>query len=146
MDNFGELIYILIFATIIIKGLFDSFRKQASQEDAPLPSFDPKQNPKGQNVLQELKDMLNLPDENEEEDKDNVLLETSTEDSIQNNFLEDNQERSINHLKLDKISVKPEKKEATTKNQQNIREFVKLKNINDLKRAVIYSEILNRKY
>ena len=147
MDNFGEVIYILIFAIIIIKGLFDSIQKRAAKEETPLPSFDPEQTPQEPKALKELRKMFDIPDDKEEEeDNDHTLQETTANNSNLNDFLKDKQEEAVYYPEFPKVEKKKTQTKTKTQQQQNIREFVKLKDANDLKRAVIYSEILNRKF
>ncbi len=151
MDNFGEVIYILIFAIIIIKGLFDSFQKRTAQKEEPLPSFDPQQTPKEPNILRDLRKMLDAEDIKEEEEeekkeKGNPILITSTDNCNQNDCFEEEKADAVIHPNIRTVEKRIPKKEIKMQKQESIRELIKLKDTNDLKRAVIYSEILKRKY
>lgn len=126
MDN-GEFIYIIIIATIILKGIIDVVWKRTLKKAEVLPPFDPSQKPQPtapQVPPKKRKNKRPAPVEQ-------VPVYTGTSPVEQPSM-------EISAPGIKEVKSEPEETDNAP--------LVQLQNADDLKRAVIYSEILNRKY
>ena len=130
MDNFGEVIfYIVILIAILFNGLLSIVKKNNDKDGDILPPFNPQQ--KKQRSRKKL--ILAYPDQDETEMIPDKIPSLQEVDPVPMNATNKNIAPAI-------------KRKTITTNNKKILEMVPLRSNKDLKRAVIYSEILNRKF
>ena len=125
MDNLGEVIYIIILIAFIAKGLLSAVKKALTQSpEEHLPPFNPQQKPQ---TISPADRQPKSMQENQPAEKS--LLETNIQPTYSKQK-EDNQLADTTEIG----------------NEDSLPNMAPFQNADDLKRAVIYSEILNRKY
>lgn len=126
MDN-GEFIYIIIIVAVVLKGIIDVVWKRTAKEAEVLPPFDSRQKP--QPMAKQAPPKKNKEKKSAPAGQAPVFTET----------IPDTQPvTEINAPGIKEIKTPSEEPECPP--------LVQLQDTDDLKRAVIYSEILNRKY
>ena len=123
MDNLSSFIYIIIIAAIIFNGLWGVFRRSKAKEGEILPPFDPRQQPQTAPARE-------IPEPQE------IEIAPVPQPAKRKNKRKAHQPiPSADPPQAKDIQAIAENKEETL-----------FGNPNDLRRAVIYSEILHRKY
>lgn len=150
MDNFGEVIYIIIIIAFIAKGLLTAVKKALTQSpEEHLPPFNPQQKPQ---TISPANRQPKSMQENQPAEKS--LLETIFGPEMQETVTLKPAKKKKNKQKEKNIQPtyakqKEDKQlaDATeTNSEDSLQNVASFQDIDDLKRAVIYSEILNRKY
>ena len=150
MDNFGEVIYIIIIIAFIAKGLLTAVKKALTQSpEEHLPPFNPQQKPQ---TISPANRQPKSMQENQPAEKS--LLETIFGPEMQETVTLKPAKKKKNKQKEKNIQPtyakqKEDKQlaDATeTNSEDSLQNVVPFQDVDDLKRAVIYSEILNRKY
>lgn len=150
MDNFGEVIYIIILIAFIAKGLLSAVKKALTQSpEEHLPPFNPQQKPQ---TISPADRQPKSMQENQPAEKS--LLETIFGPEIQETTPQKPTKKKKNKQKTKNIQPTYSKQKEdnqladTTEigNEDSLPNMAPFQNVDDLKRAVIYSEILNRKY
>ncbi len=150
MDNFGEVIYIIILIAFIAKGLLSAVKKALTQSpEEHLPPFNPQQKPQ---TISPADRQPKSMQENQPAEKS--LLETIFGPEIQETVPQKPTKKKKNKQKAKNIQPTYTKQKEdnqfadTTEigNEDSLPNMAPFQNVDDLKRAVIYSEILNRKY
>lgn len=121
MDN-GGFIYVIIIVALVLKGVIDFIWKRSAKMDEVLPPFDPRQQPQSATPRGKKKKKNSTAD--------NIPVSTVNEPAVQPVV-------EISAPSIQEIQTPSIKEEADNPVIQNVEE---------LKKAVIYSEILNRKY
>ena len=142
MDNFGEVIYIIILIAFIAKGLLSAVKKALTQSpEEHLPPFNPQQKPQ---TISPADRQPKSMQENQSAEKS--LLETIFGPEIQEIVP---QKQKTKNIQPTYTKQKEDNQLADTTeigNEDSLSNMAPFQNVDDLKRAVIYSEILNRKY
>lgn len=150
MDNFGEVIYIIILIAFIAKGLLIAVKKALTQSpEEHLPPFNPQQKPQ---TISPANRQPKSMQENQPAEKS--LLETIFGPEMQETVTLKPAKKKKNKQKEKNIQPTYTKQkednqlaDATeTNSEDSLQNVASFQDIDDLKRAVIYSEILNRKY
>ena len=150
MDNLGEVIYIIILIAFIAKGLLSAVKKALTQSpEEHLPPFNPQQKPQ---TISPADRQSKSMQENQPAEKS--LLETIFGPEIQETTPQKPAKKKKNKQKTKNIQPTYTKQKEdnqladTTEigNEDSLPNMAPFQNADDLKRAVIYSEILNRKY
>lgn len=150
MDNLGEVIYIIILIAFIAKGLLIAVKKALTQSpEEHLPPFNPQQKPQ---TISPANRQPKSMQENQPAEKS--LLETIFGPEMQETVTLKPAKKKKNKQKEKNIQPtytkqKEDKQlaDATeTNSEDSLQNVASFQDIDDLKRAVIYSEILNRKY
>lgn len=148
--DLGEVIYIIILIAFIAKGLLSAVKKALTQSsEEHLPPFNPQQKP--QTIPP-----ANRPSKSMQENQpaEKSLLETIFGPEIQESVPQKTAKKKKNKQKAKNIQptyTKPKEDNQladTTEidSEDSLQNMAPFQNVDDLKRAVIYSEILNRKY
>lgn len=150
MDNIGEVVYIIIILAFIAKGLLIAVKKALTQSpEEHLPPFNPQQKP--QTVSTENRQPKSMA---ERKPAEKSLIETIFGPEIQETVTPKPAKKKKNKQKEKNIQPtytkqKEDKQLANateTNSEDSLQNVASFQDIDDLKRAVIYSEILNRKY
>lgn len=122
MDNTG-LIYVIIIVALIIKGVIDFIWKQSAKQAEILPPFDSKQKPQ---VITERKQPEKKKRKKQIATKPELLSAETHSPSY--------------------AAIERNQPEITPRPEEGEHNPVIIQDLDDMKKAVIYSEILNRKY
>lgn len=128
MDNLSSFIYIIIIAAIIFNGLWGVLRRSKTQEGEILPPFDPRQQPHTAPTLE-------VPESKESETVPAPQPAQPTH------------KRKARHpLSTTHSPLVPNRQPIADNKQEEIQEETLFENPDDWRKAIIYSEILHRKY
>lgn len=150
MDNFGEVIYIIILIAFIAKGLLSAVKKALTQSpEEHLPPFNPQQKP--QTISPANRQPKSMQ---ESQPAEKSLLETSFGPEIQETIPQKTAQKKKNKQKAKNTQPTYTKQKEDNRladtteigSEDSLQNMPPFQNADDLKRAVIYSEILNRKY
>lgn len=137
MDNLGDWIYIVFLIVAAVSGLFSSKnKKKRPTQVLGQPEYEPTQKehaPSGKGFWEILEEATTPPEKKEKKKKKKEIRQP-------NPFLAAEQE-----IRNPKVSSSPIMN-FPTEEEHALLEDIEFNNAEELRKAVIYSEILNRKY
>ncbi len=153
MASFGDILYLLFIGAIFFSQFFlKTKKKEQKKRGSAMPTFNPIETWK-QDVAEELREVerhqrrvekkleeekvINFFEEVEEEKRTPLSYETTT------NY---EKLRLKNHFSNKKRNFFNKIKESEISSRNSIASELKLNNLKEIKKAVIYNEILKRKY
>ncbi len=149
MDNWGEVIYIVLITAFVAQGLLTVVKKSLTKTDDILPPNPPQDKSlmtDPENPSPQMNETTFPPEKS--------LLETiSHEKEREETVIRQNKKKRGNkrqsHLQsanTTKTEPMPPITDTSIEPETPLADIAPLKNADDLKRAIIYAEILNRKY
>ena len=137
MDNLGDWIYIVFLIVAAVSGLFSSKNKKKRQTQVlGQPEYEPAKEehaPSGKGFWEILEEVTTPPEKKEKKIKKKEIRQP-------NPFLAAEQEIHKSKVSSSPITNFP------TEEEHALLEDIEFNNTEELRKAVIYSEILNRKY
>lgn len=124
MENSAEIFYILIVVALTLKGMLDIIWKKTSKKITETPPFD---------ASQEIERTVVKQNKMKKKPNDSNKIPTNT--------IRHETQESLSHA----VTVMEKQEPTLSIKEEEVFDMPAIQNADDMKKAVIYSEILNRK-